>query len=375
MLFVAGCSKNDPKQPEKEAWVDDLSLPVPIEFGSSYFNVETKAGLVDASNIDDTKFYIWAADTAKLASWAEDSEEEILLRNVPASIASYDPTSETSSKVKFLTAGNKEITYFYPYGSKYNYSFFAYGVQAANVPECKYDQTEGAYYAEFDLGFDDIVYAQSHAHIKKGFNASYIRTYYSDESKLPHLQFRHVTSALHFNFKIDDQAEGISNPEMVKIDSIVIRDVYTKARLWVAHKNKATAGALVRDENSKADLNIKLDAQVGEDGTVDLGYVFLAPQKSTDEDRGVINATMYVKVPISQVENEEMTYDNFSVDLSIKRTYYDKVNQVRNTFDAGSVYDVTITMKTPRSIEVTAGVIDWNPGYLDANSTTGTVIE
>ena len=33
-ILMAGCSKNEPQVPDEDAWVYDLSLPVPIRFGS-----------------------------------------------------------------------------------------------------------------------------------------------------------------------------------------------------------------------------------------------------------------------------------------------------------------------------------------------------
>ena len=45
LLLAAGCSKNqveiiDDPQTEEDAWVDDLTLPVPIEFSSSGMNTK-----------------------------------------------------------------------------------------------------------------------------------------------------------------------------------------------------------------------------------------------------------------------------------------------------------------------------------------------
>ena len=46
-MLMAGCSKNEPVSPPDEyAWVNDINLPVPIQFGSSDLSVTTK-GMID----------------------------------------------------------------------------------------------------------------------------------------------------------------------------------------------------------------------------------------------------------------------------------------------------------------------------------------
>ena len=54
-ILMAGCSKNNPQQPDPDAWVHDLSLPVPIQFGSSL--VETKGGFDKTGASEDIDIF------------------------------------------------------------------------------------------------------------------------------------------------------------------------------------------------------------------------------------------------------------------------------------------------------------------------------
>ena len=194
MMIMAGCSKKNLQvTPDEDAWVDDLSLPVPIQFGSSSF-LETKAEGIES--VDDLAGKVLGIyGLAKNGSDWTNGSEDALLYNAKASV--------TGSQVNL--EGDKK---YYPRESDKNFSF--YGVYprftgAAMDADGLYvniGKDSGDNVVHGLLGSTDIIWSMSEATPEgdvDGYNAKYMRairkagTY---DAKSPSFLFGHVTAGL-----------------------------------------------------------------------------------------------------------------------------------------------------------------------------------
>ena len=81
-MLIAGCSKHAQPEPEFEPWVNDLSLPVPIQFGTPDV-AQTKASPVDkASDLAGRRLGVFAINNDPDADW--NKSDNVLLNNASA---------------------------------------------------------------------------------------------------------------------------------------------------------------------------------------------------------------------------------------------------------------------------------------------------
>ena len=113
-ILMAGCSKNNPQQPDPDAWVHDLSLPVPIQFGSP-LPVTKAVGFVDASDLEGIDIGVYGLDKSADAVWnlQDLTSGDVILAN----------------KKGTITQGSIDLEggpYYYPRVSEKNYTFYGY---------------------------------------------------------------------------------------------------------------------------------------------------------------------------------------------------------------------------------------------------------
>ena len=220
MLFVAGCSKSNPQPSDPDAWVTDLSLPVPIQFGSTSI-LETKAGYESLNDFSSTTFGVFG-----LAGGGSDSDA--LLFNEPATL---------SNGYLALSGGTK----YYPKDSDKNYTFYAYAPMAAT----------GGLSPVISLGTQDYVWDSAEATplnnadgvLVNGYNARYMRTIRQMgvvSSHSPNFDFKHVTSGLKILAVANVSGQDTSSDsdfENIKITNVTLRNVYKSGTLDVMTGN------------------------------------------------------------------------------------------------------------------------------------------
>lgn len=229
---MAGCSKNNPQLPPEDAWIDDLSLPVPIQFGTS--SMVTKATPID--NLDSLKgriIGILGIDKRSEADWSSSDSESILLNNVQGT---YDVDDNGGGYIQF-----KKGPYYYPMNSTQNFTFYGYYIhgQTEYQTDDEGELRAGGYYVPVDIGHTDLLWAKAEAE-GEGYNSQYIRGIRKStvDDDMPTFDFRHVTAGLEFWAYAN--LDGIYTDD--DFTNIVIRQVYvenaiTKAQLCVAHKD------------------------------------------------------------------------------------------------------------------------------------------
>ena len=345
-ILMASCSKHAQPEPEFEPWVNDLSLPVPIQFGTpNLVSPDTKAAPIkDASNLEGKRIGVFAIDKSS-NNWTD--SESILMNNV---IASSD-----RGKITFSP------TQYYPVKSDKNYTFYGYYVYSADVgyesdseePIPTGDQD--GYYVTLPMGNIDYLWAKSEATAYNGldgFNAKYIREITKGgagaSDKMPKFEFKHITAGVDIKVQADPQEAGATFTD-IKICSVCVNDAVTKAKLCIAHRTKPSKeGTFVSTDPTPG----KIEMTGGSNSTVWLenagpfsptidgvtvGHgLFLYPGKA-------YKVTVYYK---SDATKNQWTPFTFTT----------------STLQAGYKYTYTLLFHSSKSIDINVSVLGWEEG-------------
>lgn len=259
LLLAAGCSKNamapvSAPSDGSGSWVDDPSLPVPIQFSSYGMSDETKAvrpGMIEGtsmSNLDVGIFALAVTDDHKPADTGVSSDNKFNTHQYPQTWRLSDEESLLLTNEKVTTGDEGYIEMkdkYYPLTDTYQYSFYSYYPYQEEVRS--QTSSDGDYYtAEYELGNTDILYAYDDAYRFKsyadqlGFNAGYIRFLkkYEDRSQYysiykPKLVYGHLLAALIVN------ANSTADNANIRIQKVELTDVYTSATLYIADSRKS----------------------------------------------------------------------------------------------------------------------------------------
>ena len=264
-ILMAGCSKNNPQQPDPDAWVHDLSLPVPIQFGSP-LPVTKAVGFVDASDLEGIDIGVYGLDKSADAVWnlQDLTSGDVILAN----------------KKGTITQGSIDLEggpYYYPRVSEKNYTFYGYYPKTSPTTS-----DGGGLYVNVPLVNTDVLWSRAEAK-GDGYNAMYLRKIRSGliDDEVPTFNFEHSTTGLKFIAKANLEG-GIHNDDdftTTKITKVRVLDVYHNGQLCVAHQtNKALEGT-IRPIGEKSNAKIEeLDESVGLSPTgagTELGELFL----------------------------------------------------------------------------------------------------
>ena len=206
MVIMAGCSKNDPAVQDEDAWVHDLSLPVPIRFGSG-------APLTKGQEIS-------SLEGQTICLWGYDEEQGLSHASCLFNAESFE-----------VNGTQIETGEYYPMESIYNYSFYA----CSPVPE------KAAYINDYGLccyvALGDIDYIHAMAAVENGYNAKYVRAHGQ-----PELAFKHVTASLSFKAMANSNGGKYTDEDFkkVSVNSVTIKDVPTSGDFVIAGEKAGT---------------------------------------------------------------------------------------------------------------------------------------
>lgn len=269
---MASCSKHAQPEPEFEPWVNDLSLPVPIQFGTPDV-AQTKALPVNkASDLAGRWLGVFAINNDSDADWAD--SDNVLLNNASATYTG----KENAGSLQFIGSSTKDlVTKYYPVKSDINYTFYGYYVQGGttltdddtNTPTI----TNGVYYVDVDFGALDYLWAKSVAEpyvasesvTYNGYNAKYIReiTKANQTGKMPQFAFRHITSLVSFIAKGDITDSSVdSDFSDIQICSVVVNDAVKQAKLCIAKKSEIASTDNLQYEGKFFDINETTKGQI-----------------------------------------------------------------------------------------------------------------
>lgn len=239
---MASCSKDDPQLPPDDAWVNDLSLPVPIQFGSGFSqDLVTKVGYESLEDFDESVIFgIFGLDTDS-TDWSQDSPAVLL----------YNASSQFKDGKIGFRYNKQVVTYYYPMEVSCNYTFYAYHTRNANVEHRVDDDDKDGYYVPITFGSDDVLWAKTEVVDemetqvgRDGFNSAYCRAVRKKglpaDIYMPNLKFEHLTTALEF-YAVGDNTEDPSLTDEdfsdVTVKKISITNAVSGATLCIAHED------------------------------------------------------------------------------------------------------------------------------------------
>lgn len=358
---MASCSKHTQPEPEFEPWVKDLSLPVPIQFGTPDV-AQTKALPVDqASDLAGRWLGVFAINNDSGADWSE--SKNILLKNASATY--------NNGAVQFIGSSTDDVLEkYYPVKSDINYTFYGYYVQTDatlsstnSVPEVQ----NGLYYVNVYFGSLDYLWAKSVAETYEtynGYNAKYIReiTKANKTEFMPKFNFKHITSSIAFVAKGDSE-DSTNNDDFkdIQICSIRVNKAVKTAKLCIADKGEVTNITPVKEgsffdiqdaEEQKGDILLR--ATKGD------SYVTWLPdgdEKPIPTIEGTSIGQNFFLCPGYQysitVVYKSNASNNSAVELQIPMT---------PQLEAGKKYVYTLVFHKSTKVDITVTLQDWQSG-------------
>ena len=212
-VLASGCSELQ-VQPDRniagnDDWKYDESLPVPILFSTPEVGIESKA-MVEGDVMKSLDIGIFAlaneytrnqqGDISCSPAWDASNDGGTLKYDEGVLMFNTKVTTGSDGSISFNPAR------YYPIDQTRSYAFYAYYPHHTAY----FDEADQCFRADFTIGQDDILWAESHAtpitgddsEPVFGYNASYIRA----GGETPALHFNHLLTALKFSadFKATD---------------------------------------------------------------------------------------------------------------------------------------------------------------------------
>ena len=387
VICMTGCGKHKPDS-DPNAWMEDLSLPVPINFGSSSL---TKSEII---SLDGVTFGVFAVEHGEASQIDWKGGPSLLLNNVTA-------TKDPSTGMAVLDGG----PYYYPMDNHRNFSF--YGYYPTTYPDgtpVSVSRADESLVATMRIkDSQDILWSYSLAKTKKasngttysGFNGRYIRkVVLEDNSKLPKLEFKHLTTNLVFNAKankdltpeefatfaaLDFKITGVTlNPiTNTNDDGLTIeKKIPRYAKLYLAVENST------RDENGMpvgtSPSGYKPGDLVGIINEGDIGKLSVESPNVTFPEQNVnYQMAQFFMVPFHGVEDDKLNltiaYSTTVGEKTKNNTFDVQIDISDKTFEAGKKYMYNIIFYPPELIEI--GIDDSKLGWELGNGEQGEDID
>ncbi|MBO5805089.1 MAG: fimbrillin family protein [Bacteroidales bacterium] len=387
VMCMTGCGKHKPDS-DPNAWMEDLSLPVPINFGSSSL---TKS---EINTMDGVTFGVFAVEHGDASQIDWKGGPSLLLNNVTA-------TKDPSTGMAVLDGG----PYYYPMDNHRNFSFYGYYpttyTDETPVSVSRADESLVATMRIKDN--QDILWSYSLAKTTKasngttysGFNGRYIRkVVLEDNSKLPKLEFKHLTTNLVFNAKANKdltpeefatfaalkfKITGVTlNPiTNTNDDGLTIeKKIPRYAKLYLAVENST------RDENGMpvgtSPSGYKPGDLVGIINEGDIGKLSVESPNVTFPEKNVnYQMAQFFMVPFHGVEDDKLNltiaYSTTVGEKTKNNTFDVQIDISDKTFEAGKKYMYNIIFYPPELIEI--GIDDSKLGWELGNGEQGEDID
>lgn len=355
-ILVAGCSKHAQPEPEFEPWVNDLSLPVPIQFGTTGFE-GTKAAPVDVvDNLAGRELGVFGINRDEASDWTLSANR--LLTNEKAT---YD-----NGLIKF------ENTRYYPPKSELNYTFYGYYVRSESTSTTPGDNDPqptveaDAYYFPVQFGNTDYLWAKSKANKYEGldgFNAKYIRKIYTmgvSDQYMPKFNFKHVTAGVQIWAKGDD--DGITDGGAgeqdkdeyyadIQVCSVVVVNAVTSANLCIAHKTAAANEGKFFSASDRKDIKMTTLTSAGEE-VDDL-------TQGDSCNPTVAGTRLGNDLFLYPGENYQINVYYTTAASSTTPAMYTINTNIEGGLKAGTKYKYTLVFHKTRAIEISVTLNEW----------------
>ena len=359
------------------AWVDDESLPVPIEMGKHGL-MATKGLPVSAENFADASFRysviaLRESDDAVMAGF----EGGVLARNAAGVVdAATGDDLSGNTVVQFLDAQGTAVTKYYPYMyADGTFNFYGFRVDGT-APTVTGTAINGIAMGPNDLlwakaeaaGADETAARTGNASVGRdyesnGFSARYIRgirreyvgTQHSMANyvaALPHLEFGHITSQLQFFIKaFDEIAENTLAGASVAVSSITIggtdEDNPTASAIAATANLNIKTGELTQNTAGTISVqNIAQNFSITETGAQCGDPLFIMPFT------GNILLTMVLTLPTGDTQTIKTVLTAPAIPTAVPPV-------AAGTFEKGYVYKFTVSLESIEKINIVTTLLPW----------------
>jgi len=358
---LVGCSKNNadttPVQNGEDAWMTDLSLPVPIRFSAANSSL-TKGAINTVNDMVGKKFGFFAVN-----GYNEHMAHATGLdmpQNAEATCHIVD-----ANKVRFeFTDGN----YYYPQTVHDPYTFYGYHAHLMQSENGQYYMLEKDSIAvRLNIGHTDILWGKAKATPETvdgveyvGFNAPYIRK----TGKQPFMNFKHVTSCISFNAKtkIPEYAATENDADNVVVTGVRVLGTVTSAELCIAHRTRdELEGTFIRSIVPNGNVSVTKD-DAGTNPNLDVTLttssqplgadIFLCPSEEIKVE------ISYKSVPKTGVAG---TNNVFKSTYTLRPTV--EGGSTVDGFVAGYHYKYTFVVYSPEKIVIEAKVVPYESAF------------
>lgn len=357
IALLAGCSKSrtevqqpDPAvDPDSDAWVNDESLPVPVNFSAPQIGVVSKAYAEEVTDLAGLQVGVYGLRTVDgVLSWSPDDPDSYItdLLNRVAVVGS--PSADEKSYLTFKT-GEYDLTVYYPMVSTYTYSFYGYYPRRTPVEETE----DGCIVTYENIGGIDILWDEDHAQAfqdgVKGFNAAYIRKaksggVWNNEAMnfTPNFSFQHMLTGLRFYAQSKNEAVC----EDVTVTGLRLVEIPTSVKLAVASTD--VSGAITPVEESIGTIPLT---------SADGSGLNVKPNNTENNGNGALLGTLMVCPDESYKMEVDLRLGNgstttFNIETPVKADGY----------VGGSMYSLLIKINSPVEVEISVDVEDWDDG-------------
>ena len=371
-IMMAGCSKDiEPSSSNPDAWKTDITLPVPVEFGTPF--VTTKADYINNMQ-DGMRFGVFGVNAA--ATDLNNADDK-LLDNF---LAFY-----TAEKGFHLNSPR-----YYPMTNEKNYNFYAY-YRAQGDPG-RWFVDNNKIYVAVEIGREDVLYGSTKVtpHMESvvgrgGFNGGYIRAVRSLQEAnpgtdysgyTPSINFKHTTAAIQFYVKTASASSAeVFAAQGFKVAEIALTNRPVKANLCVVDtESDIKVGSEIVNANEgkfavPADANYYGSQKVYLNDNESSSKLNLAPQFYT----GVVPALGQPIFIVPTAENEKiegyikLVYNDNSlfsnIPLTIDPEKIEYNGQKITSFKAGHRYNITLVIHSPEAITIEVDVEKWKDGF------------
>ena len=350
-IIMAGCSKDAsyaPESPDPDAWMHDVTLPVPVRFSAGNL---TRSAIDSENDLKDKRFAFFAVD-----------KHPDSLYTAPIDIAFPDNAKakcyEENGTMKFSFQTNaatpQNAKYYYPMQTTEAYSFYGYYCEEeaknSSYSKPEFHRTDDSLYVDIAVGTEsDILCGKAEADSNveqtsgiRGFNAKYLRKNPVDS---PVLQFEHPASCVAIRLILVKSNEA--NTDGVTLASAHLDSIPARARLCLAHRlDKTHEGCFVRPVGNVENVLIGSGMALtfgGSENTLSLPERFIMPQTTPLNLRLGFNMG-------TAVEYVSYKIDPASLGLS-------------NGFERGVRYTLNIKVYSPVKVDIEAKVKPYEDAF------------
>lgn len=347
IALLAGCSKEVPQtqQPDPDAWMFDVSLPVPVRFHSG--DAASKAAIEKATQMVGKRFAFFAVN--KNATDPNDKEINFP-NNVKAKCAAIDG-NDSQVRFDFEDAYGNLTSYYYPMQSEECYSFYSYYCsEAANTPAQSWPEptiTDTSITVDIKVAVtEDILWGKAVAEkvdSHDGYNARYIRKV---DNSTPSITFEHPAACIEFAVTRKESVSG-DGATGLTLNAANLMNIANKATLCIVDTDTATdySGCFTGVVSKGRVSVLPAPQQLLTTSSYELPDLFIMPQ----------NEPLTLKLDFTVEGSSSILSQEYPIDPADYN--------LTNGFERGKRYRFNLIVYSPVKVDIVAEVLPYEDAF------------